>query len=77
MCSPVGGKRDGRGPVFGAVLEVLDGYHACCSQRLSDSINVDSCAVMTLNSAVQWMSTALLEVTIRVRDKFQVRRIDE
>lgn len=26
-----GGKRDGCGPVFGAVLEVSDGYHACCS----------------------------------------------
>lgn len=26
-----GGERDGRGPVFGAVLEVLDVYHACCA----------------------------------------------
>lgn len=33
-----GGERDGRGPVFGAVLEVLDVYHAGCSLRLSDSI---------------------------------------
>lgn len=41
-CSPAGwgsGGVDRRGPLFGAVLEVLDVYHACCFQRLSDSIH--------------------------------------
>lgn len=36
MRPPVRREMSGRGPVFGAELEVSDAYHACCSNQLSD-----------------------------------------
>lgn len=52
MCSPVKGEKSGCGPVFGAELEVLDVYHACCSQPAVRSRLLDSCGMVALHLSV-------------------------
>lgn len=46
------GGGDGRGPVFGAELEVFRFLSGCCSARLSDKIH---CAVMSRTLLVMYV----------------------
>lgn len=52
MCSPAGRERDGRGPVFGAVLEVWDVYHVRCLPTAVDIWGRGQ--IEALLSAVWW-----------------------
>lgn len=49
---PVRREMSGRGPVFGAELEVLDVYHACCSQPAVRSHLLDSCGMVAWHFSV-------------------------
>lgn len=52
MRPPVRREMSGRGPVFGAELEVSDAYHACCSQPAVRSHLLDSCGMVALHFSV-------------------------
>lgn len=54
MCSPVRGGKTGCGPVFGTAMEVLDVYHACCSQPAIRSHSFDSCGMAASHFFLSW-----------------------